>query len=136
MRELVAEHYLSADPAPMLSLPICTLVMASFFGTFRRTSVRRWSTAGCASARCSVCRWPRRRVRRRMLAFVNAWDEFLPPDVVNVSMHAVGRHHALQGSSRFRGPSFRPRSSSRWLICTHRLFQERVVSGLGGRGQD
>ena len=145
MRELgLLNTYLALIlPYAVLSLPVCTLVMASFF-----QDIPARPRSGCDGRRLLA---RRRAVSRRhaaaapgvftaaILAFVNAWDEFL---LALTMMNRVSMRTLSVGITLYQGEFAFP-----WPLISAALviaivpiciliavFQERVVGGLTSGG--
>ena len=91
-------------PYTVLNLPVCTLVLVSFFQSIPRDLENAAMIDGCtrlgALWRVVVPLAAPGVFTAGILAFVNAWDEFLLALSLNASAddaHAAGRHHALPG---------------------------------------
>ena len=146
MRELgLLNTYLALIlPYAVLSLPVCTLVMASFFQDIPPDLEAAAMVDGCSRVgalfRVVIPLSAPGVFTAAILAFVNAWDEFLLAltmmNRVNMRTLSVG-HHALPGRVRVPvaadlGRADRSRSSRSAILIA--VFQERVVGGLTSGG--
>jgi multiple sugar transport system permease protein len=106
-------------PYTVLSLPVCTLVLVSFFQSIPRDLENAAMIDGCtrlgALWRVVVPLAAPGVFTAGILAFVNAWDEFLLALSLNSNptMRCRWASRCTRPSSSFRGRSSRPRSSSR-----------------------
>ena len=109
MRELgLLNTYLALIlPYAVLSLPVCTLVMASFFQDIPPDLEAAAMVDGCSRVgalfHVVIPLSAPGVFTAAILAFVNAWDEFLLAlTMMNrvIDAHAVGGHHALPGRVR------------------------------------
>ena len=139
MRELgLLNTYLALIlPYAVLSLPVCTLVMASFFQDIPPDLEAAAMVDGCSRVgalfRVVIPLSAPGVFTAAILAFVNAWDEFLlalTHDEPRQHAHAVGGHHALPGRVRvpvaahLGGADHRDRAD---------LHPDRGVPGARGR---
>ena len=127
-------------PYVVLNLPVCTLVLVSFFQSIPRDLENAAMIDGCtrmgALVRVVVPLAAPGVFTAGILAFVNAWDEFLLALSLNSQREPCARcrsaSRCTRASSASPGPSSRRRSS--WPSCPIAvliaLFQERVVGGL------
>ena len=95
-------------PYTVLSLPVCTLVLVSFFQSIPVDLENAAMIDGCSRVgalfRIVVPLSAPGVFTAGLLAFVNSWDEFLLALSFNSATrhaHAAGRHHAVPGRVRF-----------------------------------
>jgi multiple sugar transport system permease protein len=140
---LLNSYWALVFPYTVLNLPVCTLVLVSFFQEIPRDLESAAMIDGCtrvgALFRVVVPLAAPGVFTAGTLAFVNAWDEFL----LALSMNAATAYRTLpvgiqmyQGEFAFPWPTISAALVIGMVpvVLVILLFQERVVSGLTAGG--
>ncbi len=140
---LLNSYWALVFPYTVLNLPVCTLVLVSFFQEIPRDLENAAMIDGCtrlgALFRVVVPLAAPGVFTAGTLAFVNAWDEFL----LSLSMNSAVAYRTLpvgiqmyQGEFAFPWPTISAALVIGMVpvVIVILLFQERVVSGLTAGG--
>jgi multiple sugar transport system permease protein len=140
---LLNSYWALVFPYTVLNLPVCTLVLVSFFQEIPRDLENAAMIDGCtrigALLRVVVPLAAPGVFTAGTLAFVNAWDEFL----LSLSMNSAVAYRTLpvgiqmyQGEYAFPWPTISAALVIGMIpvVIVILLFQERVVSGLTAGG--